>query len=35
MVATILAAFYAGRPIRVFITSSGGYCHIQEVFATP
>jgi hypothetical protein len=33
-VATILAAFYSGRPIRVFLSAQGGFCRIDEVFAS-
>lgn len=33
-VATILAAFYAGRAIRVYVTVTGGYCQIEELFAS-
>jgi hypothetical protein len=35
MVATILAAFYSGRTIRVLIAAPQGYCKIEEVFANP
>lgn len=34
-IATILAAFYTGRPIRVYIEAVNGFCHIEEVFASP
>lgn len=33
-IATILASFYAGRPIRVLVEPVGGYCHIIEIFAS-
>lgn len=33
-VATLLAAFYSGRPIRLLIEPGGGYCHIVEVFVS-
>jgi hypothetical protein len=34
-IATILAAFYTGRPIRALISAQNGFCRIEEIFASP
>jgi hypothetical protein len=33
-IATILAAFYSGRPVRMYLSAQGGFCRIEEIFAS-